>query len=208
MKKIIALTCSLFIGLFLTACGNAQAPKKAATTAKPAQQSSASAQAAAPKKVLIAYFSYSGNTESVAKMIQAKTSGDLFKIETVTPYPQNYDDCVKQASQEQKENARPKLKAQVNNIADYDVVFIGYPNWWGTMPQALFTFIESHNLSGKTVIPFVTHEGSSWGRSLDDLGKLCASSKILEGFTVRGKKAASSQEDVNSWLDKLNLSGK
>ena len=94
-------------------------------------------------KVLIAYFSWSGNTKEIANQIQEITGGDLFEIKTVTPYSSNYNQCVETAKQEKEKNTRPAIQGKVANMSDYDVVFIGYPNWWGTMPLAVLTFMES-----------------------------------------------------------------
>ncbi|MDR2169211.1 MAG: hypothetical protein LBP59_03625, partial [Planctomycetaceae bacterium] len=93
-------------------------------------------------KILIAYFSWGGNTRSMAKQIQEQTGGDLFEIVAVKPYPKNYDECVSLAKKEQQNNTRPQFSGEVKNIADYDVIFVGYPNWWGSMPMVLFTFLE------------------------------------------------------------------
>jgi flavodoxin len=156
-------------------------------------------------KILIAYFSWGGNTREMAKQIQKQTDGDLFEIVTVKSYSKDYDECVAEAKREQQDNARPPLAAEVKDMAAYDVVFVGYPNWWGTMPQALFTFLEKYDLSGKTVIPFCTHGGGRWQRSLDDLKKLCPQSKILEGLTISGSMVRRSKDDVAQWLQKIEI---
>ncbi|MDR2064530.1 MAG: NAD(P)H-dependent oxidoreductase [Prevotellaceae bacterium] len=156
-------------------------------------------------KILIAYFSWGGNTREMAKQIQQQTGGDLFEITTVKTYSKDYNECVAEAKKEQQANARPPLANEVKNMADYDVVFVGYPNWWGTMPQALFTFLEKYDLSGKTVVPFCTHGGGRWGRSLDDLKKLCPESKILEGLAIGGSMVRRSKDDVVKWLQKIGI---
>jgi flavodoxin len=141
----------------------------------------------------------------MAKQIQQQTGGDLFEIVTVKPYSKDYDECVAEAKKEQQVNARPPLAAEAKDMADYNVVFVGYPNWWGTMPQALFTFLEKYDLSGKTVVPFCTHGSGRWGRSLDDLKKLCPESKILEGLTISGSMVRRSKDDVAKWLQKIGI---
>ena len=121
--------------------------------------------------ILIAYFSHTGenynvgviekgNTHIVADMIAEETGGDLFEIATVNPYPDTYEECTEVAMQEQRENARPELTAQVENMEQYDTVYLGYPIWWGELPMAVYTFLESYDFSGKTIVPFCTHEGS------------------------------------------------
>lgn len=125
-------------------------------------------------KYLIAYFSRKGNnyvngqivnltkgnTEVIAEMIQDKTNGDLFHIESVKTYPADYMEATEVAKKELHDNARPKLTNAISSAAPYDVIFLGYPNWWGTMPMPVCTFLESCDLSGKTIVPFCTHEGS------------------------------------------------
>jgi flavodoxin len=166
---------------------------------------SGAAQAQDEGKTLIAYFSWGGNTREIATQIQKQTGGDLFEIKTVKPYPTDYNECVDVAKKEQQADARPAIAGEVKNMADYDVVFVGYPNWWGTMPQVLFTFLEKYRLSGKTVVPFNTHGGGRWGRSLDDLKKLCPDATILEGITISGNMARRSKDDVVKWLQKIGV---
>jgi flavodoxin len=164
--------------------------------------------------VLIAYFSragenYSvgylkaGNTAVMAGYIHERLSGsDIFEIEPVVPYPYKYDECTEVAKREQRENARPAVKTHIADINKYDVIYIGYPIWWGTMPQIVFTFLEEYNLNGKTIIPLCTHEGSSFGSSVNDLKKECPKSKILDGLAVRGSDVKKAQKEVNAWIDK------
>lgn len=158
-------------------------------------------------KTLILYFSHSGNTRHLAEQIHAKVGGDIAEIKTVKPYPQDYDTVVEQAKKEQKDNFRPQLATSRPDLKTYDVVFIGYPNWWGTLPMALFTFLEANSLAGKAVIPFSTHEGSHFGRSISDLKTLAPQATILEGLAVRGRsvKDASTEKELAAWLTRLNL---
>lgn len=170
--------------------------------------------AADSAKVLIAYFSRAGenynvgyvkagNTAVMTGYIHERLSGsDIFTIEPVVPYPDTYDECTDVAKKEQRENARPAVKTQISDIDKYDVIFIGYPIWWGTIPQILFTFLEAYNLSGKTIIPFCTHEGSGFGRSATDLRKTSPRSKFIEGLAVRGSEARNAQKEVNAWIDR------
>ncbi|MDR1923568.1 MAG: hypothetical protein LBQ66_04255 [Planctomycetaceae bacterium] len=158
------------------------------------------------KKILVAYFSRSGNTKFVADEIQKRINADVFRIETKTEYPTDYNKTVEIAEKEQKDNARPELKAKVENFESYDVIFLGFPNWWGTLPMSLFTFLESHDFSGKTIIPFCTHNGTAFGRSLDDMKKLCPKANIVGGFEVRAQdiKTDATKKNVANWLDKIN----
>lgn len=157
--------------------------------------------------ILIAYFSKTGNTETIANMIAEQTGGELFKVETVTPYPEDYDETVDIAREEQDNDARPELSTHVEDMSQYDVIYLGYPNWWGTMPQAMFTFLEEYDFSGKTIIPFCTHGGSALGRSEGDIARLVPDAELLEGLAVSGSRADSAEADVQTWIEGLNISG-
>lgn len=159
------------------------------------------------KKILIVYFSHSGNTRYFAKEIHAQIGGDLLEIKTVNPYPKDYDSVVDVAKKEQKAKYRPKLTDIPSNLNTYDIIFIGYPNWWGTIPMALFTFFEENHFEGKTLIPFSTHEGSYFGESLNDLKALNPKSTFLKGLELRGRsvQSSSSKKDITEWLKKLNI---
>ena len=152
-------------------------------------------------KTLVAYFSWSGNTEALAKMIQAETGADIFRIETAEPYPEDYNATVDQGRAEQRENARPALKqAKVPNLADYDTVFIGVPNWWSSIPMPVATFLEANDLSGKTVAQFVTHGGGGVANCDRDLQRLCPGAKFTEVLSVGGSSARGAKEEVTEWL--------
>jgi len=173
------------------------------------------------KNILIAYYSRSGNnyvggsivnlsvgnTEVIARMIQEMTGGDLFKIETVESYPEDYTQTTEVAQSELNMGARPELSSHLENIDRYDTIFIGYPNWWGTMPMPVFTFFEEYNLSGKVIIPFCTHEGSGLSRSVKDIEKLNPDSEVLKALALKGGsvKAPSSRKSVETWLKDNNI---
>lgn len=159
----------------------------------------------APKKILVAYFSHSDNTREIANQIHEKIGGDIFEIVTVNPYPTDYDAVVDQAKQEQEDNYRPELATEIENMDSYDVVFVGYPNWWGTMPMPVFAFLEEYDFSGKTIIPFCTHEGSGLGRSVEDITELCPQSTILDGLAIRGSSVETAQDDVSEWLHEIGM---
>lgn len=168
----------------------------------------------ANSKSLIAYFSRKGNnyvggsiinlpignTEVMAKKIQELTGSDLFQIQTVTSYPEDYTATTNVAKEELKTNARPELTEVVSDMESYDVIYIGYPNWWGTMPMAVFTFLESYDFSGKTIIPYCTHEGSGMGSSERDIKKLCPKAKVLSGLATIGGSVSKADKEVANWL--------
>lgn len=170
-------------------------------------------------KILIAYYSRKGNnyaggrivnlpvgnTEIIAKKISVLTGGDLFEIKTVQSYPDDYTEATEVAKDELKENARPELSEKIDNLNSYEVIFLGYPSWWGTMPMPVFTFLESCDFSGKTIMPFCTHEGSGLGRSEQDIKKLCKNTNVLPGIAVRGSSVANADREVVYWLKKSGM---
>ena len=141
-----------------------------------------------------------GNTELVAEMIAEQTGDDLFEVETVKEYPADYYACIEEAKAELREKARPELKGYVDNLAQYDTVFLGYPNWWGTMPMAICTFLEHYDWSGKRVIPFCTNEGSGMGKSEGDLKELCHGAQLEKGLSIHGAEVANAHDRVAAWL--------
>lgn len=145
-----------------------------------------------------------GNTEVVANKIQALTGSDIFRIETVKSYPVDYTETTEVAKKEQNDNARPAIRGKVENMNQYDVIYLGYPNWWGTMPMVLFTFLESYDFKGKTIIPFCTHEGSALGTSIRDIKKLCPDANIKQGLAIRGGNVNSSDKAIEDWLKKTS----
>lgn len=156
-------------------------------------------------KTLVVYFSRSGNTQAVAEHIRALTGADVFRVEPVKSYPEDYRQCTDVAKEELEKQARPAIKGKVEDIGQYDTVFIGYPIWWGTYPMPVATFLENYDLKGKTVIPFCTHEGSREGRSFSDIRKVAPQAKVAEGLAIRGGQASSSQKDIQAWLRKIGV---
>lgn len=171
--------------------------------------------------ILIAYYSRAGrnyaagdlvdlpigNTEIAAGIIQKLSGGDLFRIETRKPYPDAYHDTTEAARIEKDRNSRPKLKARVDGIENYDYVILGFPNWWGTMPMPLFSFLESYDFSGKTIAPFCTNEGSGMGNSELDIEHLCPRSKFLKGLALTGSTVEEAEPVIAAWLGESGLVG-
>ena len=143
-----------------------------------------------------------GNTEIVAEMIAKMTGADLFQVETVKTYDADYYTCIEEAKAELREGARPELKSYMDSLDGYDTIFVGYPNWWGTMPMAMFTFLEHYDLSGKRILPFCTNEGSGMGSSERDLKKACPGSAVEKGLSIHGAEAAGSRAQVEAWVKK------
>lgn len=157
----------------------------------------------AEPRILIAYFSQSGNTRLIAGDIQELVGGDLFEIKTVRNYGPDFDANVEQAREELRANARPELTAKVTNLADYDVVFVGFPNWVGTMPMAVFSFLERHDFKGKTVVPFCTHGTGGVGNAMSDLGKLNLGAEIRPHINFYRNDVRSARPLVAEWLRSL-----
>lgn len=164
--------------------------------------------------LLVAYFSRAGqnyvagsvvdlpvgNTEVVARMAAEVCGGELFRIDTVRPYAADYRACTEEAKAELNANARPELRELPESIDAYDTVVLGYPNWWGTMPMAVYTFLEAFDFSGKTILPFCTNEGSGLSGTEDDIRRACPGATVKRGLAITGHKAAGSRKAVESWL--------
>lgn len=165
-------------------------------------------------KTLIVYFSradenyYSGtlkyipvgNTEIIATMIQELTDADIFKIDPLIPYAKSYNECIEEAKQDLQRDARPELKEYPENLDDYDTIYLGYPNYWGTMPMPVFTFLEHFDFTGKTIRPFCTHEGSGLGHSVEDIHTLCPKANIENGLSIHGSRVNNAKKDIETWV--------
>lgn len=146
-----------------------------------------------------------GNTEKVVHFIQEQVGGDMFSIIVDEPYSSDYDECLDRASDEPAQQARPIIVDTVENMDEYDVIFLGYPNWWSSCPMAIFSFIESYDLSNKTIIPFCAHGTGGLGRSIEDLQDALPHSTLLDAFGVYRPDTDSCQDDVNQWLSDIGM---
>lgn len=165
------------------------------------------------KKILIVYFSRKGqnyrngsivelekgNTQLAAEMVQKAVGGELFEIRTVKEYAKDYRACCEEARRELLEGARPQLESCPASLEGYDILFVGYPNWCGTMPMVVFSFLEKYDLAGKKIAPFCSNEGSGMGRSEGDLKELCKGAHLVKGLSVRGSRTAESEEEIAAW---------
>lgn len=167
------------------------------------------------QKVLITFFSRAGENFSKGQMVQLERGNtfvvantmkdlidaDIFEIKAVEEYPAEYKACVQRAIEESKTDARPAIKDDID-ISGYDIIIVGYPNWCGTMPKPVWTFIENHDFTGKTIMPFITHEGSGLANSVTDLKKLAPSANVVDGLAVNGTEKDAALEDIKAWLNK------
>ena len=233
MKKTGAVLFAAALVFSLTACGGEKPGSGATASSEASSVSSESSSAPAEEPVseafqestdtaaasasqegpeetggtLVAYFSWSGNTRGMAELIAQETGGDLFEIATVNPYTDDYNELLDIAQQEQSEDARPELNEQVENWDSYDTVFVGYPNWWSDAPMAVYTFLESYDFTGKTLIPFNTSASGGFGRSLSGIEESAPGATVLEGLALTESELGEEQARITSWLEGLALNG-
>ena len=151
--------------------------------------------------ILIAYFSWSGNTENAAQIIQEQTGADIIELNPAEPYSSNYSEVLDQAQKDMNTDARPELANHVENMEQYDTILLGYPNWWATIPMPVATFLEEYDFSGKTIIPFCSHGGGGFGQSITDISKLTPNSRIGEGLSIHYSGGTSLENDITTWLN-------
>ena len=219
MKKLSFLLAALALLFSLASCGPAQGQDDAAPapeasspsqpdSSAPAEDGENSELDSGDSKILIAYFSATNNTENIANHLYEILDADLYEIVPDQPYTSddlNYNDSSSRSSLEMNDSdARPAISGSVDNIEQYDVIFLGYPIWWGEAPRIVSTFLESYDLSGKTVVPFCTSASSPMGSSAEELQELTDGAAWLEGQRFSGGASAS---DVQSWVDSLDLDG-
>lgn len=144
-----------------------------------------------------------GNTEVAAGILQKLTGVELFKLDPIQEYSPNYNECIAQAQADQRRDARPELKSYPEDLAKYDTIYLGYPNYWGTMPMAVFTFLEHFDFTGKTIFPFCTHEGSGLGNSEADIERLCPRARIEKGLALKGGNVNYAEPVIKEWLEEI-----
>jgi len=151
-------------------------------------------------KVLIVFYSWSGNTKGIAQEIQKQTGADMFEIRLVHPYSDDYSTVLMQAQEAQHKQERPEILDLPENLDKYDTILLGYPNWWASIPMPIASFLEKYDLSGKTVIPFCSHGGGRFGQSITAIAKLAPDSVIGKGLSIHYSGGASMPKDVTEWL--------
>ena len=170
-------------------------------------------------RILIAYFSRAGenyfggairtvkvgNTEIAANFIQKLTDADVYKIEMKTPYSQDYKTCVSEAVRDLKSSARPEIIDSPEAIHGYDTVILAYPSYCGTVPCAVFTFLENYDFTGKTILPLCTNEGSGMGKSVSDIQAVCPGAHVADGLSLIGSRVSSSAQVIKNWLETQNV---
>lgn len=219
MKRVLVGLMTLLLLCVFTACGNQ--PSQENSLPAPAQSESSTDESVEnpeiaesedtepmeenTSNILVAYFSRTGNTEALAERISEQTGGELFEIEAAEPYPADYDETVERFRRERDENARPEISGSVEDMAQYEIVFVGFPNWGDDMPHIVYTFLEQYDFSGKTLIPFCTNGGGGFGNSIAGVEDTCPDAVIAEGFECSGRNVENETDEVTDWITSLGL---
>lgn len=228
MKKIMAVILTVVLVFSLAACSSG----KGGTESSSVSQNTETQNAEAPtttegERILVAYFSWAdnaviegkvdavaspsvtapGNVAQLASWVSQRTGGNMFSIQVTEPYSSDWDECLERANQERSENARPKLKESVENIEDYDVVFLGFPNWWYGLPMAVLSFLEENDLSGKQIYLFCSHGTGGLAGTVDEMKEALPKNVVLSEnvFDVNEEDAESSENDITGWLEELGF---
>ena len=226
MKNCMALILAMIMTLALAACGNGSGSTGSASTEPEAKaeiqtdtaqpdaevdsNSSTDTASAGNGNILVVYFSWSGHLDSMAHWVADETGGDLYRVTAADPYPENYDDTADRAKQEKDDGIRPEIVVDITQeqMAGYDTVFFGFPVWWYDLPMSMWTFLESYDFSGKTIIPFFSHEGSSNGASaLPTIETLATGATVRssDALSIRGGNVDESESEVREWVRGLGL---
>ena len=191
MRKLISLVISALVSLALAGCGQTNT-KNASVPLPPSE------------KILIAYYSQMGHSASVAKEIQKQIGGDLFQIKTNIQYPKNVPGTLTQVKREYVEQIRPQLTTEVKDFSKYELVILGYPNWYDDPPMGVITFLEQHKWQGKIIAPYITYGLSGYGTSIATIKKAAPEATVVKGMALHASKTKASASDVEKWLTSLN----
>lgn len=205
-KRLISVLLASAMALALAACGQSGSSTGTDDGADTSTDEGTGTDASGGSNILVAYFSWSGNTEEMATYIQEQTGGDLYEIQPVTPYPEDYNECGDVALEERDNNARPEIQDLSADLSGYDTLFIGYPNWNADLPMPLYTFLEEYDLSGKTIIPFTTHGGSGFSRTIDTIAELEPDAQVEEdGLAISRNAVPDAEGEVTDWVSGLGI---
>lgn len=222
-KKIFTILMAGLLTFSLAACGNdnqnaekeetqtkesktdTSNQKDADSEAMSEEETATSTDTQTTGKSLVVYFSWSGNTRTVAENIQKQTGADIFEIIPEEPYTDDYDELLDIAQAEQREAARPAISGTIENFDSYDVIYLGFPNWWGDMPMILYSFLDNYDLSGKTLAPFVTSGGSGFSNSINTMEEMEPEANIVDGLSISDSGSDSSEADVSEWLTNIGM---
>ena len=144
-----------------------------------------------------------GNTEKAAKMLADLTGGELYKIEQTQPYSEDYQTCITEAKNDLQKKARPQVRNLLDHLNDYDEIYLGYPNYWGTMPMAVYTFLENYDFTGKTIHPFCTHEGSGLSHTVQDIQKAAPGAVVTKGLAIHGSNVDDAEKAIEKWVQEV-----
>ena len=220
MKKFFTLIMSLMTMIIFTACGETSDSSKSDSNTQKVSEQPVPIPTKSDSKILVAYFSRAGenyqvgviekgNTRIMAEIIAEEIGADTFEIKTVKPYPESYQKCTELAKQELADDARPELVGKVEDMSKYEIIFLGYPIWWSDMPMAVYTFLESYDFNGKTIIPFCTSAGDYMTGKEVNIPKFAKGSTIREGLGMVGKRCQEApdgvRKDVKTWLNGLGF---
>lgn len=196
MKKLTALTLSIVLAFSLAACSNTQQND---TPDPVSSEETSQVEESTPTEV-------TGNTGVMAHMIAEASGGELFSIRTVEPYPDSYDDTIDVGQSEKNNGIRPELSTHIENLDQYDTVFVGFPNWWYGMPMVMYSFFDEYDFSGKTLIPFCTSGGSAFSDAIEEIKNMEPDADVLDGLHIGGSSVTGAESRVNEWVAELGLS--
>lgn len=218
-KKLFAVMMACMLMFALAACGNNE--EEANVSGPSTTEVSETEESTSPEDTsdeaaesetentattgLVVYFSWSGNTESVALEIQNQTGADAFRLVPAEPYTDDYDALLDIAQEEQRNGARPAISGSIENFDSYEVMYLGFPIWWGDMPMILYSFLDDYDLSGKTIVPFVTSGGSGFSDTISTIESMETDAEVLDGLSLGSSQAANPGDAVADWLSGLGL---
>lgn len=214
VKKVSMFVIAALMTVSLAACGNStsdqqesenSAEQAQTETDQTTETQNEEVSADGENNSIVVYFSWSGNTEAIAEEIQNQTGSDIFELTPVTPYSSDYDTVLDEAQAEQRENARPEIAGTIENFEQYDVVYLGYPNWWGDMPMIVYSLLDDYDFAGKTIVPFVSSGGSGFSDSLTTIAEMESEAVLTDGLSLGSSESEDPAGAVEEWLSSLTI---